>query len=435
MHFQAIKGMRDFYPQDMEVRNHIFRAWRQVSLRNGFVEYDSPILESLDLYRAKSGDQIVEQLFHLTDRGGRELAIRPEMTPTLARMINARASSLPRPIKWFCMPRLCRAERPQRGRLREFFQWNIDIVGAEDALADAEAIFVAVDLFRWFGLTHEQVEVRINSRRLLGRMLSYVGIEPDGLDSLYALLDRRDKIPAAKFQEMLSQVVPDPEIRASVADAMHHSSIEEIRRARDWNNATIEALDELERVFEWLDRLGVADYCRFDTGVVRGLAYYTGVVFEAYGRGGLKRAVCGGGRYDDLLRLLGGPKLSGVGFATSDVVIQDLLEEFGLLGGETDVGADVFVIDADPELFPEAVRLVGRLREKGLHTEFSYRRQGVGKQLKAASAANCPAVVLLGDETRTRNSVTLKDLRTGEQTEISLSEFAADPVRFLPRRA
>ena len=431
MHFQVLKGMRDFYPQDMAVRNHIFRGWREVSLRNGFVEYDSPILEALDLYRAKSGDEIVEQLFHLTDRGGRELALRPEMTPTLARMINARAGGLPRPIKWFCMPRLCRAEKPQRGRLREFFQWNVDVVGSDDPLADAEVIFVAVDLFRWFGLGPDQVEMRINSRRVVSGVLTDLGFEREQLEPLYALLDRREKMSAEKFQAALGELVPDADRRSSLDALGRWKSPAEVRGGGSWSGDTTQALDELERVFEWLERWGVSDFCRFDMGVVRGLAYYTGVVFEAYGKGGLKRAICGGGRYDDLLALLGGPQMSGVGFATSDVVMQDLLDEFGLLADVGRESMEAFVIDADRTLFPEVIRVVGRLREKGIRTAFSDKRQGVGKQLKSASEAGCGFALLLGEETTSRAGVTLKNLVTGEQKEIPLGELLADPGRFV----
>ncbi|MCH7527498.1 MAG: ATP phosphoribosyltransferase regulatory subunit, partial [Planctomycetes bacterium] len=203
MRFQRPKGTRDFYPDDMAIRNWIAERWRRVSVRSGFQEYDGPIFESLDLYRQKSGDQIAGELFHFVDRGGREFAIRPEMTPTLARMVAARAPSLPRPIKWFSVPRLCRAERPQRGRLREFFQWNIDIIGEDDCLADAECIFVMADFCREVGLTDEHFVIKIGSRALLAAILDHAGIDQSSVDPIYAVLDKRDKIGAEEFVKLV----------------------------------------------------------------------------------------------------------------------------------------------------------------------------------------------------------------------------------------
>ena len=432
MKFKAVKGTRDFYPPDMEVRNAIFDAWKEVSLRNGFVEYDGPTLEHLDLYTAKSGDEIVQQLFHLTDRGGRELALRPEMTPTLARMVNAHVATLPKPIKWFSIPRCYRAERPQRGRLREFFQWNIDIVGIDDPLADAETIFVAVDLFRWFGLSVEQVVMRINSRKLVANMLLDLGVEEARLPALYAVLDKRDKMPAEAFGEALAEILPDESLRRSMNEHLALPTLTDVRSARDWGAATQAAIVEVQSVLDWLDRWGVGGYCTFDLGVVRGLAYYTGVVFEAYSKGGLKRSVCGGGRYDELLRILGGPEIPAVGFASSDVVMQDLLEEFDLVPRHSGQRLDAYVIDADPTLFERLVAIVGALREKGVRADFSYRRLPLGKQLKAASNAGCAAAILLGQETRDRNVVTIKDLATGRQREVAVDRLLADPKSSLP---
>src|SRR3989304_2052100 len=195
MKIQPVKGTRDFYPQDMAVRNWIIDGWKKVSNRNGCEEYDGPMFEYLKMFQIKSGDEIVEQLFSLKDRGGRELALRPEITPTLARMVNQRISSLPRPIKWFSVPRLLRAERPQKGRLREFFQWNVDIIGVESELADAEVIFCAVDYLRETGLTPNDIVVKISSRKLLAAVLEKMGISEKRLEMLYPVLDKKDKVP------------------------------------------------------------------------------------------------------------------------------------------------------------------------------------------------------------------------------------------------
>jgi len=209
MKIPPVKGTRDFYPPEMAVRNWIIDGWKEVSLRNGFEEYDGPIFEYLKMYQIKSGDEIVEQLFSLQDRGGRDLALRPEITPTLARMVNQQINSLPKPIKWFSVPRLFRAERPQKGRLREFFQWNVDIIGEDSVLADAEVIFTTVDYLRQVGLTADDVRVKISSRKLLSAFLHSVGVPEGKFDALYGLLDKYLKMPRDVFGETLSEQIAD----------------------------------------------------------------------------------------------------------------------------------------------------------------------------------------------------------------------------------
>jgi histidyl-tRNA synthetase len=432
MKFQAPKGTRDFYPADMALRNWIMDAWRRVSIRNGFEEYDGPIFEYLDLYRAKSGEGIVSELFHFEDRGGRELSIRPEMTPTLARMVAAKAQSLPRPIKWFSMPRLCRAERPQRGRLREFFQWNVDIVGTDDVLADAECIFVMVDFLREVGLTPAEAVMKINSRSLLAALLTARGFGPDRHESIYGVLDKRDKLPPEAFIEALAKITQGAgEIDAlqEIGQARGAEGLETLAGTARGNEAAEGEMLRLHGLLEQLACMGVADYCTFDMGVVRGLAYYTGVVFEGFGKGGLQRAICGGGRYGKLLEVVGGPAMSGIGFGTSDVVIQDLLADVKRLPDASTTGKtlDFFVVDAAAELLPAVVAAVARLRQAGLRAEFSYRRQGVGKQLQQASSSRAARAVIFGSEYASRGVLTVKDLATGQQAEVALDAFWADP--------
>jgi histidyl-tRNA synthetase len=433
MNFQAPKGTRDFYPEDMAVRNWIMDAWRRVSLRNGFAEYDGPIFELLDLYRAKSGEGIVSELFHFEDRGGRELAIRPEMTPTLARMVGARANSLPRPIKWFSMPRLCRAERPQRGRLREFFQWNIDILGLDDVVADAECVYVAVDFFREVGLAPADMVMKINSRSLLAALLSARGFEPARHADIFVVLDKRDKLPSDVFAESVRKVAQSGEEQStllSIAGAAGHAGLADLAEMAAGNEAAEREIGRLKELFTRLGQMGVGDYCAFDMGVVRGLAYYTGIVFEAFGKGQLQRAICGGGRYDQLLEVLGGPPMTGVGFGTSDVVIEVLLRELGKLPTilAEPPAVDVYLIDAAPEFFPKVLELTGRLRQTGLRAEFSYRRQSVGKQLRSAAAARARQAVIIGQEYAERGAVSVKDLATGQQVETVVEAFLANPL-------
>ncbi|GAI44065.1 unnamed protein product, partial [marine sediment metagenome] len=251
-----------------------------------------PIFEYLKMFQIKSGDEIVEQLFSLKDRGGRELALRPEITPTLARMINQQINSLPRPIKWFSVPRLFRAERPQRGRLREFFQWNIDIIGIDDVLADAEVIFCALDYLQEIGLTPDDIVVKISSRKMLAAVLQTIGIAESELEDLYALLDKRSRVPQEAFEKMLDEQVSDSSMTRKILDFMAVQNISEIREDSD---EIAGAKDELAELVRLLNEMGVDDYCKFDSSIVRGLAYYTGIVYEIYDKASKLRAIGGGG--------------------------------------------------------------------------------------------------------------------------------------------
>ena len=432
MKFQAARGTRDFYPREMAIRNWIVDAWKRVSVRHGFEEYDAPIFESLDLYRAKSGEGIVSELFHFVTRGGTELAIRPEMTPTLARMIAARANSLSRPIKWFSVPRLCRAERPQRGRLREFFQWNIDVVGVDDVLADAECIFVALDFFREIGLTPDDMVMKINSRSLLAALLEARGIDRDQHDAIFVVLDKRDKLPEEAFIEAVGKIARNNDEKTSllaIGQAAGEEGLASMVKLAAGNAAAEAELARLNELFGLLGTMGVADYCTFDMSIVRGLAYYTGTVFEGFSTGGLRRAICGGGRYDQLLEVLGGPPMSGVGFGTSDVVIQDVLEERDRLPPEACASGqvDFFLIDADRALFEKVLEMAALLRHQGVSAAFSYRRQAVGKQLKQASGNGARFAVIVGSELTERGVVGIKNLETGKQVDMDAETFLADP--------
>jgi histidyl-tRNA synthetase len=423
MKFQAVKGTRDFYPEEMRVRNWIIDTWRKVSLRNGFEEYDAPIFEYLDLFTAKSGDEIAEQLFRLTDRGGRDLAIRPEITPSLARMVNARINSLPRPIKWFSVPRLCRAENPQRGRLREFFQWNIDVIGEPSPLADAECAFVAVDALRELGLTSADVTVRYSSRPLTVAVLRHFGAGDEAMPKALATIDKRPKVPPETFEKMLAEVVGSEAavkgVQGFLAAASDDGGGPEEAAGRLEGLAAVPeaaaALAALREYREHVRRLGIAAWCRWDPEIVRGLAYYTGIVYEVTATG--ERAVAGGGRYDNLLEVLGGPQVGGTGFGMGDVVLGLILQEKGKVpsfAGQI----EYFVIDAEEGALDETLRIVGELRRRGAAATFSYKRGLVGKQLKDANRVQARKAVFV----RTAG-VTVKDLATGEQAERTAAEF------------
>ena len=424
MKVPPVKGTRDFYPQDMAVRNWIIDGWRKVSLRNGFAEYDGPIFEHLKMFQEKSGDEIVEQLFSFTDRGGRELALRPEITPTLARMVNQRINSLPKPIKWFSVPRLFRAERPQKGRLREFFQWNIDVIGVDDVLADAEIIFTTIDYLREVGLTKEDIRIKISSRKLLASSLANIGVPDNQLDSLYVTLDKYRKVPNDTFEKTLFDQVSDSVMVKKIMDFMAAPTLADVPRIVGANSEVEAAIQELARLKELLEQMGVWEYCDLEPSIVRGLAYYTGVVFEVHQFAQELRAIAGGGRFDNLLHDFGGPKLPATGMGMGDCVLGILLEEKGLIPKELSTQQlDYFVALADKVFSTKVYEITAQLRRRNFSANFSYKPlAGLSKQLKEASAQNAKKCLIIGVEIE-KNQVTIKDMSTGKQELVELDKL------------
>jgi len=426
MKIPPVKGTRDFYPPDMAIRNFIMDGWKKVSLRNGFEEYDGPIFEYLKMYQIKSGDEIVEQLFSLTDRGGRDLALRPEITPTLARMVNQQINALPKPIKWFSVPRLFRAERPQKGRLREFFQWNIDIIGVNQSIADTEIIFTTVDYLRGAGLTPKDIKVRISSRKLLAAVLKSYGVPDEKLESLYVVLDKKAKLPPETFEQMLAEQVPDREILNKILEFMSIDSIPELGELIKAESDEFTAYSEIKTVLGSLEIMGAGEYCVYDPSIVRGLAYYTGIVFEVHDAVGDLRAICGGGRYDNLLRDFGGPAISATGMGMGDCVLEILLREKGLLDKQVPKRhLEYFVISLglDEQADEEVYRIIARLRSMGHSANFSFKTGGLSKQLKEASAQNAKKCIIIGDEYVTNKQLIVKDMATGKQELINIDKF------------
>ncbi len=424
MKIPPVKGTRDFYPPEMARRNWIVDGWKNVSVRNGFEEYDGPIFEHLKMYQIKSGDEIVEQLFSLQDRGGRDLAIRPEITPTLARMVNQQINSLPRPIKWFSVPRLCRAERPQKGRLREFFQWNVDIIGIDSPEADAEIIFTSLDYLRTVGLTSADVRAKISSRKLLAAVLLGIGIDEGNLDAMYALLDKKAKLPAEAFDEMLAEQVRDKDQAKRISDFMALDSVDQVERVLPLDDDIRAAIEQMKSVFATLESMGVGDYCVFDPAIVRGLAYYTGVVFEIHDIVGELRAICGGGRYDNLLRDFGGPAISATGMGMGDCVLEILLHQKGLLDSQVPRRRlEYFVACADVTFAKAMYSIAARLRAGGRAANFSYKLGGLSKQLKEASSQNAGKCIIIGQEYIDRKELAVKDMVSGEQTQVGEDQF------------
>lgn len=435
MKIPPVKGTRDFYPPDMAVRNWIIDGWKKVSLRNGFEEYDGPIFEYLKMFQLKSGDEIAEQLFSLEDRGGRDLALRPEITPTLARMVNQQINSLPKPIKWFSVPRLFRAERPQKGRLREFFQWNVDIIGVDDARADVEVIYTAVDYLRSVGLTPKDIKVKISSRKLLTAALRNFGICKDDLNPLYALLDKKPKLPNDVFGKLLREQVGDEEIVKKVLEFMSAEDIGHVAKLVEGNFLDND-IEELNEVIVSLDQMEVGDYCVFDPSIVRGLAYYTGIVFEVHDVKGELRAIGGGGRFDNLLKEFGGPSIPATGMGMGDCVLEVLLREKGLLTDEIQVaGLDYYVACATKLTTHYDMKLVSKIRQKGFSAAFSYKTDvfseykdgDLSKQLKEAAALNARNCIIVGyDKPLDLTKLIIRDMVTSEQKTINVDKFFAE---------
>ena len=388
MQTKALPGFRDFYPADLALRAHIFQTWRTVATRYGFEEYDGPPLEPLDLYTAKSGDEIVGQLYNFTDKGDRQVALRPEMTPTLARMVAAESGKLRKPIRWFSIPQLFRYERQQRGRLREHFQLNCDLIGEPGPLADAEVIALAIDVMRAFGLGPGDVRVRLSDRRVLTAILQHRGVPPSAMAQAFQFIDKVERLRGEQIEEFSSR--PDMFGRATVTDLVGISKIrgwDQLERELVHSAELSRSADCLRETHQSLVAMGLGDFVEIDLTIVRGLAYYTGIVFEVFDAGRTLRAICGGGRYDDLLDAVGGVQLPAVGFGMGDVVLGELLKEKRLVPEEMS-SIDVFLAFVTREDLPHVLALAHQLRDAGLRIEYALSPQAVGKQLKLADARN-----------------------------------------------
>ena len=421
---QTPKGTRDFYPEDMRIQNHLFDGWRKTCHAFGYEEYEGPTFEHLELYVGKSGPEIVEQLYHFKDKGDRDLALRPELTPTLARMVNQKGNSLRLPIKWFSIPRLFRYERAQRGRLREFFQLNMDIIGCDTIAAEVDLISAVIEMLKGFGLGSNDFAVRISSRKLLSEFLDHLGIEAEKKPAVYTALDKRAKIGEEKFRVLLSEQGINTETANRLEAFFQCRSIEDIvSRVEGMNDPA--GLSELKELFALLAQLGHGDFVCIDTSVVRGLAYYTGIVFAVFDKGQNLRAIAGGGRYDSLLSSLGGLAIPAVGFGMGDVVLADLLNGKGLLPIKRQ-GLDYYLADvASSEGLPrtELLSLAQRLRVKGRAVSYSLNGGKLKKQLAEANDQGVSRVLFLGSDRAPAGSYEMKDLTSGEQKMVGEEEL------------
>jgi histidyl-tRNA synthetase len=423
MKTQGLPGFRDFYPEETALRNHIFAIWRDVAQRYGFQEYEGPPLEPLELYVKKSGAEIVDQLYTFEDRGGRQVALRPEMTPSLARMVSARAQALKKPIRWFSIPQLLRYERPQRGRLREHYQLNMDIIGEAGPLADAELIAATVDIMRACGLDATDVKARISDRRVVRALLHGSGLSDAQAPEAFSHIDKLEKSRGDELAKSLAtatdltieeanQVLSIGAIKGldSVVKALG-----ELSEGGDAGNDLIECVGALES-------MGLGDFVEVDLGIVRGLAYYTGIVFELFDCGRSLRAICGGGRYDGLLDALGGVDLPAIGFGMGDVVLGELLRDRDLLP-DVPRQVDVFLVAVTGEDLAHVLALGHRLREAGMRVEYALKLQSIAKQLKLAAARPAKYAVILGPDERAIGEAVVRDLAAGSEKRVAIDSL------------
>ncbi|WP_269523664.1 histidine--tRNA ligase [Coraliomargarita parva] len=433
MEFETLPGFREFYPEACSRRNHIFNLWRKTARAFNFLEYDAPVLEPLELYIEKSGEEIVGQLFNFEDRGGRAVALRPEMTPSLARLIGAKANSLKRPVKWFNIGEHYRYERPQKGRLRAFYQFNVDIFGESGVGADAELVALLVQALQSFGLNEADFKVRLSDRDLWWLMLAAEGLDEAGSAAVLAVIDKLERMEREKAVEKLAENLGDD------AEAFLQR-IETVTQIRDFEGLKQFILDlPLEgdlldraqaRLSDWsellalLESAGAGAYVQIDLGIVRGLAYYTGFVFEAFEATGEGRALAGGGRYDALVKKLGGPEMPAVGFAMGDVTLADLLDSKGLTAGYAQ-RPDFIAIIGGPEERRAAMADASVLRSMGYQVEYPLKNQGFGKQFKEANQKGARFALVYGEAELASGQVKVRDMASGEERDLPREHIAS----------
>ncbi len=420
---QSVKGTREFYPEQMALRNFIYEKVRRAAQAFGYQEWDAPFIESIDLYAAKSGEELVKkQSFTFTDRGGDFVTLRPELTPSLARMIAAKQGELTYPVRWWSFGPFWRYEQPQKGRSREFFQWNIDMLGVSSPEADAELIAVAATFLRSVRLSPELATIYVNNRRLMESEFDALSIPQEKRLDVSNMVDRRSKMEPAKW---------DSYVLESGITQIQLDGLKNILADFDlWKKS-----DELVRLFAALDGLGVKEYVKFDPNIMRGLLYYTGTVFEAFDTSGsLKRAILGGGRYDNLLADVGGQPLSGVGLAMGDVVIGIILQEKGLLPEFIPSPAPILVTIFDESLMKESFSLSAELRSAGLNVLCFPEPAKLQKQFKFADKMKVRVVLTVGPDEAANAQVAVKNLVSGEQVTVK-REALVESIRELLKNA
>ena len=418
--FKPPRGMRDFYPENMRVRNYVFNAWTDAARRSGFEQYDACVVESLNLLKRKSGEEIVDQIYHFKDKSNRDLALRPEMTPTLARMVAARQGALSMPLKWFTVAQCFRYERTTRGRKREHYQWNLDIIGEDSLAAEAEIIATAASAMAAMGLTRDHYQIRFSSRALLAELLLSLGIPENHHAATFLALDKRGKIPDENIMELLkSEGVP----AHAVPTIFRLLEVENLEQAAGMLPPDSPALKAVNEFLQLTAAYRCDGLLKFDISVIRGLAYYTGIVFEAFDTSAGLRAIFGGGRYDNLLGDIGGKPATAVGLGFGDVVIAELLEELNLLPSQFDDAPQYLVGFMQPEQQLTAIKLTAALRAAGHSAEVALAREKPKKFFQRAGRYTDAKAIYIGPDDVENGSIRIKNLADRTEKTVALAEI------------
>jgi histidyl-tRNA synthetase len=431
--FQSLPGFRDFYPEDFSRRQHIFRVWRQAASAFGFAEYDAPVLEPLELYKAKSGDEIEAQLFSFTDKGGRDVALRPEMTPTVCRMVGDKAGALKRPVKWFSIGEFYRYERAQKGRLRAFHQFNADIFGEPGSEAEIELIALLIQCLAGFGLNAQDFIIRLSDRDLWFFYLEALGFNDVQSRAILGVIDRYEKMGDDAFKSYGETHGPlTAETKDKVLAFLKIKGLAGLEAAfAPFNSGKLAArLADWHKLLAGLGAMGLKDFITVDLSVVRGLAYYTGFVFEAFDRKGDLRALAGGGRYNDLVRKLGGPDLPAVGFAIGDVTTGLLIEQRGLTP-KFITAPDVYAVIGGEAERRAAFADIHALRAAGFRVDYPFKELAFGKQFKAASESGARLALIYGGDELAKGVVKIRDMSDRTEQEVPRAQVPAVVRDFL----
>ncbi len=415
---QPVKGTRDFFPDEMRLRNWLFEVWRNVSEQAGFEEYDTCVLEHEELYVRKTGDEISKQLYSFEDKGGRRLSLRPEMTPSLARLVLQQEKSLSFPIKWFSMPQCFRYERMTKGRRREHFQWNADIIGQHEVVAEAEILMLLISACESLGLSTNDFRVFINDRRILNAILSQINVPQVLHSEVMVIMDKRDKIPPEALSKMLEEMRMTTKQVGQLNEYLSKSDLEELRE----NLKNTEGIEELQHLMKLMETAGYKNYLQFDISIVRGLSYYTGAVFEVNSPEKQHRAICGGGRYDSLLSTYGGETVPAVGFGFGDVVVLDVLKELKRFP-ELPRKLDYTIIPFANEQVGTALKIAGELRLQGSTVDCNFSMKKMKKMMQQAHESGAAKAILLFPDELSDDKVVIRDMQLHEQKPVRITDL------------
>ena len=415
---QPVKGTRDFFPDEMRLRNWLFEIWQSASVQAGFEEYDTCVLEHEDLYIRKAGDEISKQLFSFEDKSGRRLSLRPEMTPSLARLVLQHNKSLSFPIKWFSMPQCFRYERMTKGRRREHFQWNADIIGQPHIFAEAEILMLLISACESMGLTKKEFNVFINDRRILNAILTQINVPEELHSTVLVILDKRDKISSEALVAMLEDTGMSAKQVGQLNEFLSNTDLKDLEG--NLNDTT--GVEQLHSLMDLMDTAGCSGYLKFDISIVRGLSYYTGAVFEVNSPEKKHRAICGGGRYDSLLSAFGGETVPAVGFGFGDVVVLDVLKEMGRFP-ELPRKLDYTIIPFANEQVGIALKIAAELRMRGSVVDCNFSMRKMKKTMRQANESGAAKAILLFPEELAEDKVVIRDMILHEQKPVKIADL------------